>query len=72
MNLFNINPFKALFYTAVIYGLISPILILVILIIANNKKVMGKDTNGLTTNILGIGTFILMTLAAIGFLVTTF
>src|SRR3989304_1846045 len=46
----NINPFKALFYTAVIYGLISPILIFIILILANNKKIMGKYTNTLATN----------------------
>lgn len=70
MNLIGINPFQALFYTAVIYGLISPILILVILLMANNKKIMGNFTNSLATNILGITTFTVMSLAAIGFLFT--
>jgi len=64
MTLVNINPFKALFYTAVIYGLISPILILFILLIANNEKIMGKYKNTLITNLLGGLTLIIMTLAA--------
>ena len=70
MTLLKINPFKALFYTAVIYGLISPILILLIILIANNKKIMGKFTNTLSTNILGILTLLLMTAAAAAFFLT--
>ena len=72
MNFVQINPFKALFYTAVIYGLISPILILFILLIANNENVMGKYKNKITTNILGILTLIIMTAAAVIFLIVTF
>lgn len=64
MNLLGISPFKALFYTAVIYGVISPVLILFILLIANNKDIMGKRTNGIATNVLGYLTLILMTAAA--------
>lgn len=70
MNFLNINPFSALFYTAVIYGLIAPILILIILFLANNKKLMGARTNGKASNVLGGVTFILMTLAAVGFFLT--
>ena len=70
MTLVNINPFKALFYTAVIYGLISPILILFILLIANNEKIMGKHKNTPITNILGTLTLIVMTAAAGAFLFT--
>jgi len=70
ITLININPFKALFYTAVIYGLISPILILFILLLANSKKVMGKYTNTKVTNILGILTLAVMSAAAIGFFAT--
>lgn len=72
MNFANINPFKALFYTAVIYGLISPILILFILLLANNRKIMGNYKNNLITNILGIFTLVVMTLAALLFLIITF
>lgn len=70
MTLVNINPFKALFYTAVIYGLISPILILFILLIANNEKIMGEHKNTPITNILGTLTLIVMTAAAGAFLFT--
>lgn len=70
MNLLGINPFKALFYTAVIYGLMSPILVLAILLLANNKNIMGNAKNGLATNILGGLTFVIMGAAAIGFLLT--
>lgn len=70
MTLVNINPFKALFYTAVIYGLISPILILFIILIANNQKIMGQYTNNRITNFLGIFTFLIMTAAAVAFFIT--
>ena len=72
MNFAQINPFKALFYTAVIYGVISPILILFILLIANNKKVMGNLVNDKVTNILGILTLLIMSFGALAFLSLTF
>ena len=72
MNFVHINPFKALFYTAVIYGLISPVLIFFILLLANNKKVMGQYKNNLVTNILGVLTLALMTVAAVAFIIVTF
>lgn len=70
ITLLNINPFKALFYTALIYGLISPLLILFILLLSNNKKVMGNYTNTRLTNILGILTFLIMSGAAFSFFLT--
>ena len=70
MTLTSVNPFQALFYTAVIYGLISPILIFVILLISNNEKIMGKYKNTTITNIMGIFTLIIMSVAAVAFLFT--
>ena len=72
MNFVHINPFKALFYTAVIYGLISPVLIFFILLLANNSKVMGKYKNNLVTNILGVLTLTVMTSAAAVFIIVSF
>lgn len=63
INYIGISPIKALIYSAVLYGLTAPVLISVILHIANNKKVMGKFTNGKVSNILGFITLILMTAA---------
>ena len=65
MNYIGISPVKALIYSAILYGLTAPILIAIILHIANNKKVMGKYTNSKRSNILGFATLILMTAAAV-------
>jgi Mn2+/Fe2+ NRAMP family transporter len=45
--------------------LTAPVLIAIILHISNDKKIMGKDTNGKTSNILGFATFILMSVTAV-------
>jgi Mn2+/Fe2+ NRAMP family transporter len=65
MNYIGISPIKALIYSAILYGLTAPALIAIILHISNNKKIMGKNTNGRTSNILGVATFILITAAAV-------
>lgn len=64
MQLSGIEPIKFLFYTAVLYGLTAPLLILAILAIANSRKIMGQYTNSWLSNLLGILTFVLMTTAA--------
>jgi NRAMP (natural resistance-associated macrophage protein)-like metal ion transporter len=65
LNYVGISPIDALIYTAILYGLTAPILIAIILHIANNKEVMGEHTNSLIVNILGVLAFIIMTTAAV-------
>ncbi|HEY2759841.1 MAG TPA: divalent metal cation transporter, partial [Pirellulales bacterium] len=65
-----IDPMSALFWTAVINGFLSPPLLFLVMFISNNKKVMGRRTNGKLLNFLGWTTTVLMTLAA-GVLVYT-
>lgn len=65
LNYIGISPVKALIYSAILYGLTAPVLIAIILHISNNKKVMGKYTNGKLSNILGFASLILMTAAAV-------
>ena len=65
LNYIGISPIKALIYAAILYGLTAPVLIAIILHICNNKKVMGKYTNGRMANILGFATLLLMTAAAV-------
>jgi NRAMP (natural resistance-associated macrophage protein)-like metal ion transporter len=65
LNYIGISPIKALIYSAILYGLTAPVFIAIILHISNNKKIMGKQTNGITSNILGFATLVLMTLAAV-------
>lgn len=65
LNYIGISPITALIYSAILYGLTAPVLIAIILHISNNKKIMGKNTNGKTSNILGFATLVLMTFAAV-------
>lgn len=65
LNYIGITPIKALIYTAILYGLTAPFLIAMILHISNNKKIMGKNVNGLKANIFGFVALIIMTTAAI-------
>ena len=70
INFVGINPIRALFWTAVLNGVISPPLLVVIMLVANNKKVMGKRVNGRFANIGGWTATIVMFSAAIGMLLT--
>lgn len=63
-NYVGVSPVKSLFYTAVLYGLTAPVMVLVIMHISNNKTVMGEYVNKPWSNILGWITFISMTAAA--------
>ncbi|MGZ3920856.1 MAG: NRAMP family divalent metal transporter [Bacteroidia bacterium] len=65
MNYIGISPIKALIYSATLYGLTAPVLIAIILHIANNKTVMGDYINSKRSNILGFATLILMSMAAV-------
>lgn len=68
INYLGISPIKALIWSAILYGLTSPVIIAIVLHISNNKAVMGEYTNGVWSNILGGGAFVLMTAAA-GFMI---
>jgi NRAMP (natural resistance-associated macrophage protein)-like metal ion transporter len=72
LNYIGITPIQGLIYAAILYGLTAPVLIAIILHIANNKKVMGEFTNGKVTNILGYITLIVMTVSAIALLYLQF
>lgn len=58
INFVGINPIKALIWTAVLNGVVTPPLILIIVKIANDKKVMGKHVNGIWSNLFGGITFL--------------
>lgn len=68
MNLLGISAIQALVYTAILYGITAPVLIAIILHVANKKSIMGKYKNGKWANISGFITLILMTAAAIALL----
>jgi Mn2+/Fe2+ NRAMP family transporter len=71
MNFSNFDPIKLLIYTAVLYTIITPLLVFMILKIANNKKIMKEKTNSFLSNFFGWIT-VLVTLATTIFVVWGF
>lgn len=68
LNYIGISPIQALIYTAILYGVTAPVLILMILHISNNKEIMGQYVNSKSLNILGFAAFLIMSIAAIALL----
>jgi Mn2+/Fe2+ NRAMP family transporter len=63
-------PVDALFWTAVINGLLAPPLLVLVMLIANNQAVMGDRTNTMGLNVVGWATTAAMFAAAIGLVLT--
>jgi Mn2+/Fe2+ NRAMP family transporter len=53
MNFLGINPMKALVYSGIVQGFSTPPLLLLIMLLTNNRKVMGKQVNSRGMNVLG-------------------
>jgi NRAMP (natural resistance-associated macrophage protein)-like metal ion transporter len=70
INFLGINPINALFWTAVINGLLAPPLLILIMLVSNNREVMGERTNGRVVNALGWAAAAVMVAAAVGMLLT--
>jgi len=70
LSVSGMDPIKSLIWSAIVYGVTAPILIFIILHIANREDIMGKWKNGWLANSLGIIGLVLMTLAA-GLLIYT-
>jgi NRAMP (natural resistance-associated macrophage protein)-like metal ion transporter len=65
INFAGINPIDALVWTAVINGFLAPPLLVILLLVANNAAVLGREVNGPLTNAVGWATTIVMFAAAI-------
>jgi len=61
-----VNPVAALYYSAVINGVVAVPLLVIIFLIGNNKKILGERTSGKLSNSLLILTALLMGAAAAG------
>lgn len=53
LNFVGLNPIKALIYSAVLNGIVAPIILVLILLMARNKAIMGKWKNGKLSATLG-------------------
>jgi NRAMP (natural resistance-associated macrophage protein)-like metal ion transporter len=65
INFANIDPIKALVYTAVINGVIAAPILYIIMRAANDKNILGNKVNGRISNIIGWLTFIMMSVSVV-------
>ncbi|EKE20514.1 MAG: hypothetical protein ACD_7C00543G0004 [uncultured bacterium] len=67
LNLLDINPIKALYYAAFLNGIIALPLLIVIMVVGDDKKIMGRETNPVWVKIFGWGAiFFIISTVAIG------
>jgi len=64
------NPVGLLITTALLYAIITPILIFLIMIVANNKNIMKGKTNSILSNTLGTITFLVTLTCVVMYLIT--
>jgi Mn2+/Fe2+ NRAMP family transporter len=71
INFLGINPIDALVITSVINGMLAPPLLVLVMVVSNNRKVMGERTNGRLLNAIGWLTAGVMGVAALALIATT-
>jgi NRAMP (natural resistance-associated macrophage protein)-like metal ion transporter len=71
LNFLGINPITALVLSAVLNGLIAGPLLVLVMLVSNDRRVLGERTNGRLLNVVGWVTTGVMVLAAAGLIVTT-
>ncbi len=72
INFLGINPVTALLWAAVLNGLLAPPLLVLIMIISNQKKIMKNQSNGIVVNIFGWFTTVAMFGAAVALIASWF
>jgi Mn2+/Fe2+ NRAMP family transporter len=60
LNFINIDPILMLYYAAAVNGVLAAPLLVIILFVANNKKILGDNTNGTLSNVLVTATAVIM------------
>jgi Mn2+/Fe2+ NRAMP family transporter len=68
LNFIGISAIQALIYTAILYGLTAPVMIVIVMHIGNNPKEVGKFKNSRWSNIPGGLAFFLMAVSAVALL----
>jgi len=69
VNALPIPPFRLLFYSAVLSGIISPIMVFMVVNLARSSRVMGRHANSPLSNVLGWILFGIMTLSLVTWIV---
>jgi Mn2+/Fe2+ NRAMP family transporter len=69
LDYLGLDAIKMLFWSAVLNGVLAPPLIVIILMICNNPRVMGRHVNGKLINTLGIFAAIVMSGAVLALII---
>lgn len=72
MNFIGLNPIKALIYSAIVNGLVAPVILFFILRISSNKRVMGHWVNRRSTTYIGWVITLLMAASGVAAIVSLF
>jgi Mn2+/Fe2+ NRAMP family transporter len=72
LNFLGFNPMKALVYSGIVQGFSTPPLLLLIMLMTNNRKIMGDRVNSRSMNILGWITTVAIFAATAGLVATWF
>jgi len=70
LSLLNVNPIRLLVFVAVMNGVIAAPLLIVVMMVANNQRLMGVHVNGRLANTLGWLTVFIMALASVALFAT--
>lgn len=65
LNFIGLHPIRALIYSAVLNGIISPVMIFFLMALSRRSDVMGEHKNRPVTSFLGWGTFALMCVVSV-------
>ena len=72
LNFLGINPMHALVFAGIVQGFSTPSLMVLIMLMTNQRKIMGDRTNHRLTNFLGWGTTAVIWTASLGLIVSYF
>jgi NRAMP (natural resistance-associated macrophage protein)-like metal ion transporter len=71
LDVLNTNPVRTLFLSAVLNGVLAPPLLVLVMLVGNNRSIMGAHTNGFWLNVLGWGATLAMTAAVLALVSTS-
>ncbi|CDX20037.1 Natural resistance-associated macrophage protein [Mesorhizobium plurifarium] len=72
LNFFGFNPMRALVWAGIVQGFSTPPLLLLILLMTNDRRIMGDRVNSRSTNILGSITMVAIFAASAGLVASWF
>jgi Mn2+/Fe2+ NRAMP family transporter len=72
LNFAHMNAVKMLFWSAILNGVLAPPLVVIIVLLTSDKKVMGHHANTRGMKCLGWTCAIVMSVAAVGLIVSSF